>query len=249
MPGRHAKPRPGGRRAATTLGLTALMSGGLAVGDAAYAAPPQLTTQASGPIALGGPGVLINTATVSGRAAPPDNQGKVTFKLYGPDNATCTGPAFSTSVANLANNSGANPPSVASDPVVPTAPGTYRWVATYTGANDTVSTACGDPTETTAVSAVPTTPVPGPGPGPNPDPDPDPGYECFGLEATMVGTDGNNTIHGTSGRDVIVARGGDDIIYGDGGDDVICAGNGDDHLRGGSGDDECRGGQRHLQRL
>jgi RTX calcium-binding nonapeptide repeat (4 copies) len=37
---------------------------------------------------------------------------------------------------------------------------------------------------------------------------------CDGRVATIVGTEGNDTINGTAGRDVIVGLGGDDTIYG-----------------------------------
>ena len=64
---------------------------------------------------------------------------------------------------------------------------------------------------------------------------------CDGLRATIVGTDGADTIRGTARRDVIVAKGGDDKVFGLGGDDTVCAGAGDDDVRGGSGSDDLRG--------
>jgi Ca2+-binding RTX toxin-like protein len=75
--------------------------------------------------------------------------------------------------------------------------------------------------------------------------------QCAGETATIVGTNGNDTIAGTSGPDVIQALGGDDevsglsendLICGGGGDDELRGNNGEDRLRGGSGDDELRGG-------
>lgn len=60
---------------------------------------------------------------------------------------------------------------------------------------------------------------------------------CNGLEATIVGTSGNDVLVGTEGRDVIFARQGNDIISGLGGDDVICGGFGDDIIDSGLGDD------------
>jgi parallel beta-helix repeat protein len=65
---------------------------------------------------------------------------------------------------------------------------------------------------------------------------------CLGLEATIVGTEGDDVLMGTAGDDVIVGLGGDDEIEGLGGDDVICGGDGEDLLRGGPGDDMLDGG-------
>jgi len=68
-----------------------------------------------------------------------------------------------------------------------------------------------------------------------------PAATCHGLAATIVGTDGNDTLVGGPDRDVIVALGGDDVIDGNGGRDVICAGNGNDRIRGGPGNDRIWG--------
>lgn len=53
---------------------------------------------------------------------------------------------------------------------------------------------------------------------------------CLGEPATIVGTDGNDTLNGTSGDDVIVGLGGDDVITSGGGYDLICGGDGNDAL-------------------
>lgn len=66
---------------------------------------------------------------------------------------------------------------------------------------------------------------------------------CDGLEATIVGTSGNDTLTGTTGADVIAGLQGDDVIHGLGGDDVICAGKGDDIVYGGYGFDILFGAQ------
>ena len=47
---------------------------------------------------------------------------------------------------------------------------------------------------------------------------------CRGRLATIVGTDGDDTLSGTSGGDVIVGLGGNDHITGRGGDDSLCGG-------------------------
>ena len=65
---------------------------------------------------------------------------------------------------------------------------------------------------------------------------------CFGMTATMVGTDGDDVLIGTGNADVIIGGGGDDVIKGRGGDDIICAGGGDDSVWGNTGDDRIHGG-------
>ncbi len=65
---------------------------------------------------------------------------------------------------------------------------------------------------------------------------------CNGLEATIVGTPGNDVINGTPGNDVIVGLGGNDIINGGNGHDVICGGSGNDTLNGNNGNDTLEGG-------
>lgn len=64
---------------------------------------------------------------------------------------------------------------------------------------------------------------------------------CDGQVASIVGTNGAETLSGTSKRDVIAGYGGGDLIKGKGGNDLICAGNGFDTVVGGQGNDEMRG--------
>jgi len=61
--------------------------------------------------------------------------------------------------------------------------------------------------------------------------------QCNGLDATQVGTDGNDIMRGSYGDDVIVSLGGNDIVYGMRGNDIICGGDGNDRLYGNSGND------------
>ena len=65
---------------------------------------------------------------------------------------------------------------------------------------------------------------------------------CYGFDATLVGTPGNDDLTGTPGRDVILGLGGNDRIAAIGGDDVVCAGAGDDQVSGGDGNDVVLGG-------
>lgn len=66
---------------------------------------------------------------------------------------------------------------------------------------------------------------------------------CDGLNATIIGTSGNDRLVGTPGPDVFAGLQGNDEILGLGGDDVICGGKGDDLLIGGDGFDVIFGAQ------
>jgi Ca2+-binding RTX toxin-like protein len=65
---------------------------------------------------------------------------------------------------------------------------------------------------------------------------------CFGVPATIVGTDGADVLVGTAGADVIAGLGGTDVIRGGRGHDLICGGPGDDSVFGGYGNDVIFGG-------
>jgi Ca2+-binding RTX toxin-like protein len=75
---------------------------------------------------------------------------------------------------------------------------------------------------------------------------------CGGKHATMVGTEGSESLRGTAGDDVIVGLGGNDHILGLDGSDRICGGTendgklfggrGKDRVFGGSGNDRLNGG-------
>ena len=108
---------------------------------------PALTTDASPNVSLGGQ--ITDTATLAGGNTPT---GTITFNLYGPDNATCSGAPIFASPKAVAGNG-----SYTSDAFTPTAAGTYRWVASYSGDanNAAVTTACDDPAETVVVTAGP----------------------------------------------------------------------------------------------
>lgn len=75
---------------------------------------------------------------------------------------------------------------------------------------------------------------------------------CANEAATIVGTEGDDTITGTPEKDVIVSLGGNDTIFGEDGDDFICTGfgnnvalggNGEDRIFGSTGEDVFRGQQ------
>jgi hypothetical protein len=97
-----------------------------------------------------GAGVLRNVAAVSGRVDPQDGA-TISFTLYGPDDATCSGtPALGPALVPYASTT----TSVLSPSFVPTRAGTYRWIVTYSGDanNAPASTVCSDPAQDTVVN-------------------------------------------------------------------------------------------------
>src|SRR5437764_14322393 len=141
-PSRRRRPRPG-----LTLALAAAVAVGTAIvaPGAARAATPQLATQAS---AGGFPaGLAIFDVATLGQGQNPT--GAITFNLFGPDNATCSGTPIFTSTKTVAGNG-----NYTSDSFTTNAAGTYRWVASYSGdANNTpVTSTCSDPAESVSVA-------------------------------------------------------------------------------------------------
>ncbi|MEA2828230.1 MAG: hypothetical protein QOG43_2669 [Actinomycetota bacterium] len=126
-------------------------------------AVPTIVTSALTPVTIGSP--INDTATVTGvGAGVPAPTGTVTFTLFGPANATCTGaPIFTSAAVPL---TGGPPPTANSGNFTPTAPGTYNWIAVYSGdANYTsVTSPCGAANESSvvnqAVASVATTATP-----------------------------------------------------------------------------------------
>jgi len=89
-----------------------------------------LSSLASPGVTLGEP--VSNTATLSGGASPT---GTITFDLYGPNDATCAGPAVFTSLVPVTDNG-----NYTSASFTPVTTGTYRWVANYGGDPDNLPT-------------------------------------------------------------------------------------------------------------
>jgi len=111
--------------------------------------PTTLSTQASSSVPLGG--LIHDTATLGAGVSPT---GAITFHLFGPNNASCTGtPAF-TSTVTVAGDGSYNSASF-----TPLSAGVYRWIASYSGdaANAASTTACGDANESVTVSALAST--------------------------------------------------------------------------------------------
>lgn len=83
---------------------------------------PTIATTAFGAERLGGE--IGDVATLAGTVSP---QGTMTFALFGPDDPSCSGQAVLTSNVPVTSDR------VASATFAPTAPGTYRWTASYGG--------------------------------------------------------------------------------------------------------------------
>ncbi|MDQ6803823.1 MAG: Ig-like domain-containing protein [Actinomycetota bacterium] len=118
------------------------LCGGFSSAWAVSPAQPTINTNASGSVVAGDQ--VSDRATVTGGTSPT---GTVTFRLYWPSDPMCMGtPAFSST--NPVNAGAA-----ASDSFTPSAAGTYRWTASYSGDANNVAAAgaCNDANETVSV--------------------------------------------------------------------------------------------------
>jgi uncharacterized repeat protein (TIGR01451 family) len=109
-------------------------------------ATPTLTTKATLQVASGGS--ISDVATVLGGSNPT---GAITFKLYGPSDPNCGGPALATSTETVVDNG-----SYSSAAFTANATGVYHWIASYGGDGNNAAAAgsCGDPGETTVVGVL-----------------------------------------------------------------------------------------------
>ena len=89
-------------------------------------------------------GTIQDSATLSGGNSP---SGSITWKLFGPGDATCSA-SIQSFTANVSGNGTYNSPNY-----TPTSAGTYRWIASYSGDGNNLSTAgsCNDPNESSTV--------------------------------------------------------------------------------------------------
>ena len=140
-------------RSAIVSGTAQITSGGTANGvsrSLATITVPRvqsaIATQVSSSTVVFG-GTVSDSATVTGAANVPLT-GTVTFNVYGPADTSCAGPSLFANTVALAANGTAS-----SGPFTPTGPGTYRFVASYSGdANNLpVAGVCNAPTETVTV--------------------------------------------------------------------------------------------------
>jgi hypothetical protein len=106
-------------------------------------------TEATGRTTIGGE--IADTAILSGAHGP---SGTITFSLFGPADGDCTGTPIATNTVTVLDNG-----TFAAEPFTPTVPGTYRWVAAYSGdgENEAETGTCGDEGATSIVDeATPT---------------------------------------------------------------------------------------------
>jgi hypothetical protein len=108
-----------------------------------YALAPMVATNASPGIAIGGQ--VHDSATLTGGQSPG---GSIAFNLYGPDDSNCSAPPVFTDTQTLSGGG------ATSTDFTPTAPGVYRWTASYAGDanNDPASSACNAANESVTVS-------------------------------------------------------------------------------------------------
>ena len=110
-------------------------------------ASPAIVTSATQSVAAGNP--ISDSATLSGGFNPT---GTITFRAYGPDNATCAGAAVFTSATFPVNGNGLYGPAS----FTPAVAGVYRWIASYSGDanNNAIAGLCNDAGETDTVTKV-----------------------------------------------------------------------------------------------
>ena len=135
----------------TTRDAYAVGSSPIVAGDAFSYGPlidktrPTLTTIASPGISLG---TSVHDAATLAKGQSPS--GTITFKLYGPNDESCSKPpAFTSAPVTVSGNGAYESPAF-----TPSAAGTYHWTAGYSGDanNESASTACGDPSESVTVA-------------------------------------------------------------------------------------------------
>jgi hypothetical protein len=118
---------------------------------------PKITTTpnpSSGPVGT----VLNDSATLSDGVDPT---GSITFKLFGPNDFTCSGDPIFTNTVPVSGNGTYS--TTAGFPA--TAAGTYYWVATYSGDsnNSSVSDRCGNESVVITIIRISTKPIPSSG--------------------------------------------------------------------------------------
>ncbi|MBA3426916.1 MAG: hypothetical protein ACR2HO_00175 [Rubrobacteraceae bacterium] len=114
-----------------------------------------LTTDATDSVTIGSS--ISDTATLSG--VRTNAGGTITFKAYGPNDADCSGPVAYTNTVNVNNTDGDSNGDYGSGSFTPTASGTYRWTADYSGDgnNESASSPCNAPDESSVVNKAPAT--------------------------------------------------------------------------------------------
>jgi hypothetical protein len=131
--------------AATTGPIAVTTRGGEATSAEPFTVLPSLTTTASDTIVAGGQ--IHDTATLSGGSSPT---GMIGFRLYSSSDTACSNPIGGALIAEVSHGNG----SYESSSITEEAPGTYQWVASYSGdeGNAPLEGACNDPSERVIVT-------------------------------------------------------------------------------------------------
>ncbi len=105
---------------------------------------PSISTVASGAVGVGGQ--IFDTAMLSGGSSPT---GTISFQLYRASDTSCSSPVGSAVTTSVTHGDG----SYASPAITENTPGTYQWLAKYSGdANNLPAiTGCNDPSESVVV--------------------------------------------------------------------------------------------------
>jgi hypothetical protein len=92
-------------------------------------------------------GTITDNVTLSGGFQPT---GQLRFRAYGPGDATCSGAVAYEATVAVSGDGSYSPAGFAP------APGLYRWTVVYEGDsdNETASTACGEPNQSSAVGTI-----------------------------------------------------------------------------------------------
>ncbi len=109
---------------------------------------PTVVTTASAAVSLGS--AISDSAVLSG--ATSNATGNIVFNLYGPNDATCSGAIVFTATVAVTGNG-----TYGSGNFTPTAAGTYRWIANYSGDanNNPTANACNAANESVIVRTHP----------------------------------------------------------------------------------------------
>jgi len=104
---------------------------------------PTLSAASSAGVPFGS--AIHDSATIVGATSP---SGSITFRLYGPNDATCSAAIFTDTKAVA----GAGP--YASSNFTPPAAGVYRWIASYSGdfVNNSASNGCSDASQAVTIA-------------------------------------------------------------------------------------------------
>jgi hypothetical protein len=140
------------RNGAVTFDTNAVSNAVCSVTQPPTLTPTTISTQAS---TVQPDGAVFDTAVLGGAGSP---SGNIIYLLYGPDNATCSGPAAFTTTASVDGTGTYRSPSF-----TPTSVGTYRWRAGYGGDSSNAASvgACNDESESvTVTTAVAATAIP-----------------------------------------------------------------------------------------